>query len=521
MARLSRLLRPPLGAVAVAAPLALALALALAAATGCTERDPDPGQTPGPGDALHDGSDVSVSPWADGTGPGSDVARTPTDTAPETPPDAASDGAPATSDTTPPGDTAAEAGPAWDVTVQPDVGEPDVPTGTPKVDVDPPVKYTFSYVSPLPEPLTRQVNIMNVGGAPLTIEGIDFLDGGSQDFSMSLKPPLPKTIQPWKSTMVIVVFHEVEGGSATLRVTSNDPERETVDIAFDSYLKVTVAPDEPCGGIKPTALNFGAVERGLTKSLPAELSNCSETTPLVLKSVTRSNFFFMPLTEEFQIDPMPPVPTQIPPGGKLPITVSYSPKLAGPDSGHFKFNTDDPAEPSLKLDVAGIGTAPPPEKIGLTIKLSWDADSCDVDSHFLSPGGTFFDCDADCHFGNPSPDWSIKGDWLDDPFLDVDDVDGYGPEHINLSEPAAGTYKYVVHYYSDDYEASMSTSTQATVTVFSYGVEIAEFGPTFLDSTNWTWDVFTIDWPSAAITPLGSVYQVSSSAVGMCLPWPP
>ena len=216
---------------------------------------------------------------------------------------------------------------------------------------------------------------------------------------------------------------------------------------------------------------------------------------------------------------MPGLPVSLGPGETLEIFVEYRPKLAGIDSGHFALHTDDPTQPEVHLDLMAVGEAPPPEDLGLTIKLDWDADLCDVDSHLLSPGATIFDCDADCHYGNPAPDWGVAGDWLDDPFLDVDDVDGYGPEHINISEPQPGTYTFIVHYYQDSFEFSNAVATSASVEVSSNGQVISNFGPELLDATNRTWDVFTIEWPSKVVTKLGNTYMLPASQVQACLPF--
>jgi hypothetical protein len=400
------------------------------------------------------------------------------------------------------------------VNVAEDTSPPVVGVGEIAVD---PEQYTFSYVSPLPEPLIRQISIFNVGTASLTITGVALLPGASPDFTLSAIPPLPKVLQPGDSTLGLIVFKEIAGGTATLRVTSTDPARPTVDVPLESFLKADLNGPEPCVGLKPTALNFGGVERGDTKTLQAVLSNCSNEAPLTLKNIERGTTFFFALTQEIQVTPMPAFPTIIPPGGSLPIDITYTPDLAGPDTGFFLIETDDPAEPKVKLDVSGFGKEPPPEEIGLTIKLSWNSDLCDVDSHFIEPGGTFFDCQTDCYFGNPSPDWAVQGDWKDNPYLDVDDVDGYGPEHTNITEPKPGKYRFVVHYYSDSYEGSGSTDTEATVEVYSYGVLLQTFGPVYLDKTNRNWDVFDIEWPSKQITPLGATYITSASG-GFCFP---
>jgi len=411
----------------------------------------------------------------------------------------------------------------------PDLGAPPPDTQTtnpgsldPNIVVDP-EEYTFSYISPLPEPLQRQIIIANSGKADLVISNIEMLAGSSPNFIIIAKPPLPKVLHSGDSSFTLVVFKEVSGtGTATLRITSNDPGSPEVDVALSSYLKGGSPQPEPCVGLQPNALNFGNVMRGQSKTMTAHLSNCGQNDPLTLNQITASGFLGLALSDEFEIVPAINTPQVIQPGGTVPINVVYSPLLAGPDFGSYYFNTDDPNEPSAKLDVSGVGVAPPIEELGLTVKLSWDSDECDVDSHLLAPGGTFFDCTLDCHFGNPSPEWGNANDWVDNPFLDVDDVDGYGPEHINISEPAAGTFKYVVHYYSDQDPNGFTNSveTNATVEVYSFGLLLKTFGPVHLDQTNRNWDVFTIDWPSLNIVELGNTYIVPQSAINSCAPFP-
>ena len=75
----------------------------------------------------------------------------------------------------------------------------------------------------------------------------------------------------------------------------------------------------------------------------------------------------------------------------------------------------------------------------------------------------------------------------------------------------------MVHYYDDTFDFSAATDSNATVEVYSYNTLIATFGPENLASTNWNWDVFTIEWPSLTITTLGNVY-VANTVGGFCFP---
>ncbi|MFO0749769.1 MAG: choice-of-anchor D domain-containing protein [Myxococcota bacterium] len=390
----------------------------------------------------------------------------------------------------------------------------DAQTFTPSLFVDP-THYTFSYIAPLAASMTKQLTLFNTGSAPLDITAIEWAPGSSADFDIVLIPALPKRLAPGKDALLTVRFRDIEGGVGTLRITSTDPVNPVTTLTFDSYLKATSATPEPCVALVPNRLDFGTLQRGQQLTKSATLSNCGQTQPLVLKAVTRSQFFFIQLSQAFQITNLPPLPLTLQPGASLPIDVQYAPTLAGIDGGYFAFETDDPNQPKAQLDVSGVGTQPPLGELGLHIKIAWNTDDTDEDSHLIMPGGTFFDCFSDCYFGNPSPDWGTTGDWHDDPFLDVDDVDGYGPENINISTPQPGTYTFKVHYYADSHQGG-SKPSDTTVEIWSYGTLLQSFGPTSTASTGWTWDVFTIDWPSGHITTLGNLWQVGSGVVQSC-----
>jgi hypothetical protein len=306
-----------------------------------------------------------------------------------------------------------------------------------------------------------------------------------------------------------------------LKIITNDPDEPVVYVQFSCEAKNDTPTLEPCIQLNPSSLNFGSVVRGDEKTLPFKIMNCGSTVGLTVSDITRSaGFFGQALTDEFYFDPEPSFVIIIAPGQEEELNITYEPGLAGYDSGYFEIHSNDPDDPKAKLNVTAVGVPPPLEEIGLHIEVEWSTDACDVDSHLLNPGGTFFDCNNDCHFGNMSPEWGQQGT-IDDPFLDVDDVDGYGPENINLSEPALGLYTFMVHYYNDSYNDSFGTDTDVTVRLYTYGQLVQTWGPQNLDHTNITWDVFTIDWPAATVTTIGDVWECSSSDVKTCFntPW--
>jgi len=362
------------------------------------------------------------------------------------------------------------------------------------------------------------VLIYNQGTGPLKIDSIEWAGGSSPEFTFMALPPLPATVHSYKHTAVSVIFQEkAPHGPADLVIKSNDPDSPEVAVHFTSQAKTG---ELPCIQLQPSTLNFGQVIRGHTKTMPFQIINCSTTAVLQITDLERSKFFGMELTDEFEMVPAFPTPTMVGANQVVDWEMSYSPGLAGPDNGYFLFHNNDVAQPEAKLNVAGVGVPPPMEEIGLHVELEWDQDACDVDLHLLAPGGDFGSCDSDCFFSNPSPDWGTQGDVIDDPFLDYDDVDGYGPENINISEPQPGVYKVLLHYYSDTYDYGPGGgATDAVVRIYSYGQLLAEFGPQELDQTNRNWDVCTVEWPSLAITPLGDTYMVSGGELEVCIPF--
>ena len=420
----------------------------IASLTACSDAQ-DTG--PGAGSPLGDGAgaDASFNAGGDAGRTGVDgVVRPGTDGAVVGPGDATGDdGGPTGPNPTLDGGAGTEDISAW------------TPPETPSIVVDPAL-HTFSYISPLAAPMVRQITVGNMGQSPLHVTSIEFSGASSTGYAWVLKPTTPKTLAPGKWTMFEVRFAcDVMGGPCNgadgfIEVLSDDPETPVSTITLTSQIKATVASPEPCGLLNPASLNFGQVLRGEFKEMQATLTNCGDTDSLTVNNITRSSFIFIPLTDELQMDLEGQTPLTLGPGEAQVITVKYAPLLAGPDAGYFTLHTSDPGDPTMQLDVSGVGISPPLEEIGLTIKLTWDTDETDVDSHFIAPNGTFFDCDLDCHYQNPAPDWGVQGDWLDDPFLDVDDVDGYGPEHVNISEPEPGTYTFILHYYDDTWDMS-------------------------------------------------------------------
>ena len=133
---------------------------------------------------------------------------------------------------------------------------------------------------------------------------------------------------------------------------------------------------------------------------------------------------------------------------------------------------------------------------GLRIEISWNGppdrscdlvrapcDPTDVDLHLVRETGRFFDLDDDCHWQNCQADgralpWGAPGA-VDDPRLDIDDQEGFGPENINIDGPVPGTYRVGVDLWDGD----GAPEAEVTVRIFcgSGRLEPVEvFGPVVL-----------------------------------------
>ena len=90
------------------------------------------------------------------------------------------------------------------------------------------------------------------------------------------------------------------------------------------------------------------------------------------------------------------------------------------------------------------GGAPIPR---IHVALRWGLEDIDVDLHLIREGGLFFTVPDDTFYANRTPDWGVIDDPSDNPRLDLDDVDGFGPELIDYQRPPQGRYRAVVHYW--------------------------------------------------------------------------
>ena len=165
------------------------------------------------------------------------------------------------------------------------------------------------------------------------------------------------------------------------------------------------------------------------------------------------------------------------------------------------------------------------ESAGMRIRLTWNTNDTDLDLYLAKPGDSLGSAD-NCYWFNEHPDWDGDGEYYDpadpahndsnDPYLDVDDQDGYGPEHITIYDPPAGTYAVGVEYFSDHGQDLPSDAT-VTVTLFEGTANeiVRTFGPhTLNDYDNYHWYVTNITVPA------GTFSSVLQGGLRSALSWP-
>jgi uncharacterized protein YfaP (DUF2135 family) len=141
------------------------------------------------------------------------------------------------------------------------------------------------------------------------------------------------------------------------------------------------------------------------------------------------------------------------------------------------------------------------------IQLVWDSPSTDVDLHLLreNPAGSYTSwSDNDCYYGDCKAPDGLDTKWFPalpdaNPTLDVDDLDGYGPENINIDTPADGKYMVAVHFYSD----SQSEGGVAILRLYLFGNLHSEYIAE-IAYHDW-WQVAVIEWPSRTVTAIDEV----------------
>ncbi len=343
-----------------------------------------------------------------------------------------------------------------------------------------PVSVDFGAVA-LEDTARATVTIQNTGTAPGIIEratlGSTMMDVSATD-TFGIGTQLPVTVDPGQSASIDLVFRPTLEAQISDVINLVAKDHNPLDVA------VTGRGIVPLGDVlcSPSRLDFGQVQRGTTKVMSVTCEARGGPARLIGARVTNQAMFVLP---------SPPVTSDLQAGDTVQIDVEFRPDGARAEiEGILAVEYNGGMGPgTVEVNLVGEVIPPPPTETAMSLNLQWTSNGTDVDLHFVRPGGVLFERAGDCYFGNKNPDWGTAGDTTDNPFLDVDDVDGYGPEEINLSAAPAARYEAYAHYFTDNFRGA----TEAIVEVYIAGQLAATRRRPNLSCGD-AWHVGTIDW---------------------------
>ena len=248
---------------------------------------------------------------------------------------------------------------------------------------------------------------------------------------------------------------------------------------------------ERCVEATPTTLNFGTVTGGSPNSDWITVTNCGTTTVTVARiEVTGTGF---------TLGESPSVPFTAP---ETEFEVRFSSATPGPKTGSavVRFADGTSLTVSLRANVAGDV---PGDLPSLRAELSWNT-TADLDNHLRRGTAAWLSTPGDCHYANKTPDWGAAG-VLNNPTLDRDDTDGFGPEIIDIAIVESG-----VRYTSGVFVTSVPSSTTATLRLFVGGALVDEIS-TVLTTTTDMWEVFSIQFRADGTYSLDVIDEVGGT----------
>ena len=190
-------------------------------------------------------------------------------------------------------------------------------------------------------------------------------------------------------------------------------------------------------------------------------------------------------------------------------------------AGVYRFSLDVWTETGVKSCVPGEAEVVVVGDEAIHVELLWHtpgdpdetdtypAPGADLDLHFVhdafadagpdldqdgQPDG-WFDQPYDCFWFNPHPHWGNPNPAaMDDPSLDRDDIDGAGPENLNVTKPLNARYRIGVHYW-DDRDLGPSW---VTLRVYVYSTLVFEVSDVMLVNHD-LWNAAVIDWTTGKV----------------------
>jgi hypothetical protein len=364
---------------------------------------------------------------------------------------------------------------------------------------------------------TRPVVVESCGGQPLEITAVYLSDDSSPVYAVSDESPeLPIELPAFEQGMappnntILVDFapEDTAAYGGKLIIESNDPLRPMIEVPITGRGTLN---DCPVAVVSEDTFNVLPLDIVTLDASDSTDADGPDGVPVRYNwTVTQApeGSTAAPV-ERFQ-DPRRPLDTGLPDDPSTPRALFFV-DLAGTYTIELTVadNLDLTAPSETCQQPAAVVTIEAQPDQDIHVQMVWntpgdgdqtDADGADVDLHLRHPNGrNWAQAPLDCYYANPSPDWGPAGP-PGNPSLDIDDVNGAGPENINLDEPEntdalGGQYRVGIDYYRADNFASGRSwgPSEVTVRIYLGGVEAGEW-VRVLQDTHHFWVVGSIVW---------------------------
>lgn len=397
---------------------------------------------------------------------------------------------------------------------------------TPCLEVNPPaLEFQTSLVNRTD---SRPMSLESCGGAPIEITRIYLAEGSDPAYALvdESLPPLPALMpeyseadrlagQPPPSRSIEVAFtpREERIHNGTLIIESNDPVHPIREIPLLGRGVTNACPQARAVEDEFYVVPLDVV---VLDGSPSIDQDAADNRPVDYEWVitSRPDGSVSQPHESFY-DPAQPANGGVEDDTSTPTAVFFV-DLAGTYTAELRVR-DNLGLDSIACENPAVVTIVAKPEEAIHVQLVWrtpgdddetEGGGTDLDLHLLHPNAlNWFSRPYDCHYAEPVPDWGQVENSADDPSLDIDDINGAGPENINLDNPEntdvlGAPYVVGVHYYNsrdrvtgEDYGPSW-----ATVRIFIEGELAWDFtgdgepGEMEMQAEDHFWDVAQISW---------------------------
>jgi len=386
--------------------------------------------------------------------------------------------------------------------------------------IDPTDLPVTTFVSDLVGDYTLELTVADADGGTGSCIARVLVNGGP-----TVECPSSPISAPTRQPLTLTATATDDGGAVTSRwETITRPPTSMATNAPTSGLSTVITPDR----VGDYLLRFTATDTdGLESSCEVTVNATPtppeaicppvlETTPLSTVAITGSAVDDGSITSfRWTTLSLPAGSSSTPPAPADAATTRFTPDLAGDYTLRLTVTDNDGQTDNCETIVRALVAE------GLRVELYWNppdrschtmsapgCDSTDVDFHLLHPSATrWFDDSFDCYFANCTGGgrpWDAPGN-DDDPRLDLDQQDGFGPENINIDAPSPSTYRVGVHFFSDDGMGPAQVFVNVYCGVGS-STAIASFGPVTLRNDE--------VWKVADVAIGGGTCRVADLSVG-------